>query len=148
MVLEGKIEIRAPVADVWAFLIDMDRFTSCMPGLERVTQIDERTFEGVVGATVGPISGKFNFRSTIVDSTPPEAMTVQTDGTDSVTKSAMGAKLDVKLAATAEKTTEVDYRADIAIKGRLAILGDMVLRATGALLLEEFARRLKEKLEA
>jgi hypothetical protein len=33
------------------------------------------------------------------------------------------------------------------IKGRLAILGDMVMRATGALLLEEFARRLKEKLE-
>jgi hypothetical protein len=41
----------------------------------------------------------------------------------------------------------MDYRADIAIKGRLAILGDMVLRATGALVLEEFARRLREKLE-
>jgi hypothetical protein len=147
MILEGKIEIRASAAEVWAFLIDMDRFTSCMPGLERVTQIDERTFEGVVGAAVGPISGKFNFRSMIVDSTPPEAMTVQTDGTDSVTKSAMGAKLDVKLAETTDKTTELGYRADIAIKGRLAILGDMVLRATGALLLEEFARRLKEKLE-
>jgi carbon monoxide dehydrogenase subunit G len=59
----------------------------------------------------------------------------------------MGAKLVVKLAETAENQTQLDYRADIAIKGRLAILGDMVLRATGALLLEEFARRLKEKLE-
>lgn len=147
MVLEGKIEIRAPADEVWAFLIDIDRFASCVPGLERATQIDERTFDGVVGATVGPISGKFNFRSTIVDSTPPEAMTVQTDGTDSVTKSAMAAKLSVKLAETAEKATELDLHADIAIKGRLAILGDMVLRATGALLLEEFGRRLKEKLE-
>ena len=146
MVLEGKIEIRAPADEVWAFLIDIDRFASCVPGLERATQIDERTFDGVVGATVGPISGKFNFRSTIVDSTPPEAMTVQTDGTDTVTKSAVGAKLIVKLTETGEQT-ELDYRADIAIKGRLAILGDMIMRATGALLLEEFARRLKEKLE-
>jgi carbon monoxide dehydrogenase subunit G len=55
--------------------------------------------------------------------------------------------LTVKLTEPAEKRTEMDYRADIAIKGRLAILGDMVLRATGALVLEEFARRLREKLE-
>jgi uncharacterized protein len=147
VLLEGKIDIRAPAAKVWDFLIDIDQFASCVPGLERATQIDERTFEGVVGAAVGPISGKFTFRSTIVDRVPPSSMTVQTDGTDSVTKSDVGAKLIVRLAETAEKRTELDYRADIAIKGRLAILGDMVMRATGALLLEEFARRLKEKLE-
>jgi carbon monoxide dehydrogenase subunit G len=146
VILEGKIDIRAPAAKVWDFLIDIDRFASCVPGLEGVTQIDERTFEGVVGAAVGPISGKFTFRSTIVESTPPAAMTVQTDGTDSVTKSNVGAKLVVELTAAADQT-QLGYRADIKIKGRLAILGDMVLRATGALLLEEFARRLKEKLE-
>ena len=147
MILEGKIEIRAPAREVWDFLVDIDRFASCVPGLERATQIDDRTFEGIVGAAVGPISGKFTFRSTIVESAPPGSMTVQTDGTDSVTKSAVGAKLVVQLAENAEKRTEMDYRADIVIKGRLAILGDMVMRATGALLLEEFARRLKEKLE-
>ena len=147
MILEGKIDIRAPAREVWDFLVDIDRFASCVPGLERATQIDDRTFEGVVGAAVGPISGKFTFRSTIVESAPPASMTVQTDGTDSVTKSAVGAKLVVQLAESADSRTEMDYRADIMIKGRLAILGDMVMRATGALLLEEFARRLKEKLE-
>ena len=147
MILAGKIDIRAPAEEVWKFLMDIDRFASCVPGLERATAIDERTFEGVVSAAVGPISGKFTFRSTIVESAPPASMTVQTDGTDSVTKSALGAKLIVQLAETDEKRTEMDYRADIAINGRLAILGDMVMRATGALLLEEFARRLKEKLE-
>ena len=147
MILEGKIDIAAPTAEVWAFLTDIDRFASCVPGLERATAIDDRTFEGLVTATVGPISGNFTFRSTIVESAPPTSMTVQTDGTDSVTKSAVGAKLVVKLEETGAKRTALDYRADIAIKGRLAILGDMVMRATGALLLEEFARRLKERLE-
>jgi carbon monoxide dehydrogenase subunit G len=147
LILEGKIDVHVPAVKVWDFLIDIDQFASCVPGLERATQIDERTFEGVVGAAVGPISGKFTFRSTIVDSAPPSSMTVQTDGSDSVTKSAVGAKLVVELAEKAGAQTELSYRADIAIKGRLAILGDMVLRATGALLLEEFARRLKEKLE-
>ena len=147
MILEGKIAAEVPAVTIWNFLMDIDRFASCLPGLEQVTQIDERTFDGVVGATVGPISGKFAFRSTIVDSAPPSRMVVQTDGADSVTHSAVSATLTVTLGEVSENHTEMTYRADIAINGRLAILGDMVLRATSALVLEEFARRLKEKLE-
>jgi len=40
----------------------------------------------------------------------------------------------------------MDYKADVKIKGRLAILGDMVLRATATLILQEFARRLHKGL--
>ena len=36
----------------------------------------------------------------------------------------------------------MNYRADIKIKGRLGILGDMVFRATATLTLQEFTRRL------
>ena len=147
MILEGKIDVAVTAARAWDFLMDVNRFASCVPGLEQVTKIDERTFDGVLSAAVGPISGHVSFRSTILDSTPPCEMRVQTDGTDSVTRSAVSAKLTVKLAEAIENRTELSYHADIAIKGRLAILGDMVLRATGALMLEEFARRLKAQLE-
>ncbi len=147
MILEGKIAAEVPAVKAWNFLMDIDRFASCVPGLEQVTQIDERTFDGVVSATVGPISGKFTFRSTILESAPPSRMVVQTDGSDSVTHSAVVARLTVTLGEASENHTEIGYRADIAINGRLAILGDMVLRATSALVLEEFARRLKGQLE-
>jgi hypothetical protein len=40
----------------------------------------------------------------------------------------------------------MDYKAEIKIKGRLAILGDMVLRATATLILQEFTRRLHKGL--
>jgi carbon monoxide dehydrogenase subunit G len=40
----------------------------------------------------------------------------------------------------------MDYKADVKIKGRLAILGDMVLRATATLILQEFTRRLHKEL--
>jgi len=147
VILEGKIDVGVPASSVWDFLMDVNRFASCVPGLEEVRKIDERTFDGVVSAAVGPISGKFTFRSTILDSTPPSEMAVQTDGVDSVTRSAVGVKLTVKLTELVEKRTELGYHADVQIKGRLAILGDMVLRATGALMLEEFTKRLREKLE-
>jgi carbon monoxide dehydrogenase subunit G len=147
MILEGKVNVGVPASSVWDFLMDINRFASCVPGLEQVTQIDERTFDGVVRATVGPISGNVTFRSTILGSTPQSEMAVQTDGTDSVTRSAVSVKLTVKLTELFGKRTELGYHADVQIKGRLAILGDMVLRATGALMLEEFAKRLRAQLE-
>lgn len=147
MIFQGKIEVGVPRARTWDFLMDINRFSSCLPGLEKVTQVDERSFDGVIGATVGPISGKFNFRSTIVESRAPQEMVVRTEGTDSVTKSAMQVKVTVTLTEPVENRTELGYQASVEIKGRLAILGDMVLRATAVLLLEEFSRRLRKQLE-
>jgi carbon monoxide dehydrogenase subunit G len=146
MIFDGKIDLNVPAEKAWDFLIDINKFSACLPGIEEVKQIDDKSFEGVLAATVGPISGKFFFRSTIVESRPPEQMVVRTEGTDSVTKSAVDADMTVDLLKTSEDTTQMDYKADVKIKGRLAILGDMILRATATLILQEFARRLHKGL--
>lgn len=146
MIFDGKIDLKVPVEKAWDFLIDIDKFSACLPGIEEVKQIDDKTFEGVLAAAVGPISGKFSFRSTIVESRPPEQMLVKTEGTDSVTKSTVNADMTVDLLKTSEETTQMAYKADVQVKGRLAILGDMVLRATATLILQEFARRLHKGL--
>jgi uncharacterized protein len=146
MIFDGKIDLDVPAEKAWEFLIDINKFSACLPGIEQVKQIDDKTFEGVLAATVGPISGKFSFRSTIVESRPPEQMLVRTEGTDSVTKSAVNADMTVDLQKLSEEKTQMEYKADVKIKGRLAILGDMVLRATATLILQEFARRLHKGL--
>jgi carbon monoxide dehydrogenase subunit G len=144
MIFDGKIDLDVPVQKAWEFLIDINRFSTCLPGIDEVKQIDDKTFDGIISATVGPISGKFNFRSTIVESRPPEQMVVRTDGTDSVTKSTVNADMTVDLRSISDTKSQMDYQADVKIKGRLAILGDMVLRATATLILQEFTRRLRK----
>lgn len=146
MNFEGKIDLDVPIENAWDFLIDIDKFTTCLPGIEEVRQIDDKTFEGTLAATVGPISGKFNFRSTILDSQPPKRMVVRTEGSDSVTKSNVTADMTVDLTKVSAKNTYMNYQADVKINGRLAILGEMVLRATATLILQEFARRLNKGL--
>ena len=148
MIFDGKIDLDVPVQQAWEFLIDINKFSTCLPGIDEVKQIDDKTFDGIISATVGPISGKFNFRSTIVESKPPEQMVVRTEGTDSVTKSTVNADMTVDLHAVSEKKSQMDYKADVKIKGRLGILGDMVLRATATLILQEFTRRLHKGLGA
>ena len=146
MILDGKIDLDVPVEKAWDFLIDINKFSTCLPGIDSVTQIDDKTFDGIISATVGPISGKFNFRSTIVESNAPVQMVVKTVGTDTVTKSTVNADMTVDLRRVSDAKSEMDYKADVKIKGRLGILGDMVLRATATLILQEFTKRLHKGL--
>ena len=142
MILHGKIDLEVPVEKAWDFLMDINKFSSCLPGIDEINQIDDKTFDGMISASVGPISGKFNFRSTIVDAKPPQQMVVKTEGQDTVTKSTVNADMTVDLSPVAEGKSKMDYKADVKIKGRLGILGDMVLRATATLILQEFTKRL------
>lgn len=146
MIFDGKIDLDVPAEKAWDFLIDINKFSTCLPGIDEIKQVDDKTFDGMISATVGPISGKFSFRSTIIESRPPEQMVVRTEGTDSVTQSTVNADMTMDLCRVADDKTQMNYRADVQIKGRLAILGDMVLRATATLILQEFARRLNKAL--
>jgi carbon monoxide dehydrogenase subunit G len=143
-----SITVDAPAQEVWDFLLDVNRSSACMPGVGQVTLIDDRTFDGSINASVGPIAGKFSFRARIVEADPPRELKAEVEGTDSVTKSTLRMDITMNLKPEDMATTELAYQAVVNIRGRLAILGDMVLRATATLILDEFARRLRAELAA
>jgi uncharacterized protein len=148
VIFEDNVLVDAEAQRVWDLLLDVNRFAACMPGVEHVTQVDDRTFDGVISARVGPMSGKFSFRARIVESKPPSELLAKIEGTDSVTRSTLTVDMDMKLTSPKANQTQVSYRAAVEIKGRLAILGDMVLRATAGLLLDDFGKRLQRQLAA
>ena len=111
MNFEGTITVEHPRDAVWDFVLDIQKFSSCMPGLASIDQIDETTFDGTISAKVGPMSGKFSFRSTITDSDPKESLTVKIEGTDSVTKSTVIAGVDAIMEEPRENCTELKYKA-------------------------------------
>lgn len=148
MIFSGTMTLNAEPMKVWDLLLDAKSFAACVPGVENVTQIDDRTFEGSIEATVGPISGEFPFRAQIEESKPPTELSARVDGADSVTKSTIDAQLQMRLTPVEPSQTELSYRAIVNIHGRLAIIGDMVLRATAVLMLEEFKNRVRNKLES
>ena len=148
MKLDGRIEIAAPAADVWAFILDPGRLGTCVPGARNVRAIDERTFAGSVTAAVGPMQSDFDFTSVIVRADPPAHLGVELTGTDSMTKSSLTATVAILLEAPDPARTVMAYQARIAIGGRLAILGEMILRATAGAMIGEVAKRMRAQLEA
>jgi carbon monoxide dehydrogenase subunit G len=148
VLFEDRVIVRAPVPTVWEFLLDPRALATCIPGAEDVTQLDDRTFTAMIQASVGPMSGKFAFRAQIVDCQPPSQMTARVEGVDSVTRSTLHSDTVVELTPLGPTETALAYHATVQVKGRLAILGEMVLRTTAALLLAECARRLQAQLAA
>ena len=147
MIYEGKVTLDAAPLAVWEFVLDVDKFAACMPGVEDLVMVDEHTFDGTMKAKVGPISGEFGFRARIMESDTPTELKAHVEGTDSLTKSTMTADITMTLAALEVDRTELAYRAVVEVQGRLAIIGDMVLRATGAQVIAEFFKRLRERVE-
>jgi carbon monoxide dehydrogenase subunit G len=147
MNFDGTIRLDAPAPRVWETLLDVNQVSRCIPGLVNAAQLDERTFEGTIEAVVGPISGRFTFRACITDSAAPSQLAARIEGTDSVTKSTVSGDTTVTLTSVDAWHTELSYRSVVNVRGRLAILGELVLRATAAVMLDEVAQRLRRQAE-
>ena len=148
MKLDGSIDIAASAELVWAAIIDPSDLAACVPGVSQVQQVDERTFEGSVRASVGPIDGDFSFRSVLVRMEFPSHLVVEVEGTDSMTKSRIVAHIEAGLTTAGPGATTLTYRATVTTKGRLAIIGDMVLRATAGVMIGQVTKCLRGRLEA
>ena len=59
MQIEERVTINAPVADVWAFLIDAERVAAALPGAEISEKVDETTFKYRMAVRVGPVSADY-----------------------------------------------------------------------------------------
>ncbi len=148
MKLRGTIEIAAPARAVWDLIVDPVSLSACVPGVREVRQVDERTFEGTITAAIGPMEGDFSFASVLEQADFPGDVVVRVHGTDSVTKSRLEAHVRVALAPGETGGTVLSYDAVVSVKGRLAILGEMVLRATASLMIAQVTRCLRAQLES
>ncbi len=147
MKLAGQIEIAAPADQVWALVNDPISLAGCVPGVQDVRQIDARTFGGSITAAVGPMEGHFDFTAVIERSDFPTDLLVEMTGVDSVTRSTLVATVSSSLDVLEPARTRLSYAATINVKGRLAILGDMILRATASVMIGELLKCLKARLE-
>jgi carbon monoxide dehydrogenase subunit G len=145
--LAGQIEIAAPAERVWALINDPVALATCIPGVQDVRQIDARTFGGSITAAVGPMEGQFQFTAVVEESTYPTALVVQLSGVDSVTNSQLVATVQSSAEILDAARTRLAYSAAINVKGRLAILGEMILRATASVMIGELLKCLKARLE-
>ncbi|MFQ5918382.1 MAG: CoxG family protein [Candidatus Binatia bacterium] len=147
MIFEDKFSINAPRQDVWDFLWDTEKMTKCVPGVENVKAESDSIYSFLVKTKVGFLSANFNVRATILESEAPVRLVSIFEGKDSKIASRVKQRNSMELVEISPWETEMRYKSDLTLTGKLATLGRMVVRAKAKQLMKEFSETVKKEIE-
>lgn len=150
MLIDNEFTVTAPVQDLWAYLLDVERVAPCMPGAELTEIVDERTWKGKLNAKFGPVA--MSFAGTVV-------MESRDDEAKRVVLKARGMEQRGKGAAEATVTswlepgpgdgeTTVKMQAEIVLTGTVAQLSRGLLPEISRKLTQQFAECLQQSMQA
>lgn len=147
MLIEESFTVKEDIQQVWAFLRDVRRSSACIPGCDGVEITDDRTFHVTVKAKVSYIPVTFRVRMVLEEESPPYRLVSSSKGEEEGKAGYLSQKNTLELKALPTGETEVFYRSEVSISGRLATFGQRVIRAKARELAEEFAANVKARLE-
>ena len=150
-VFEERFTVAAPVDVVWAFLTDPRRVGACVPGATAVEVVDDRTFRLALAVKVGFLGTTQDVEVRITEAEAPRRLVSVGRGEDR----RLGSQVDVR--STVElmplgpgetpEATEVRYRSEVKVLGRLGTIGDAVMKLKAKELGGEFAARIRAAIE-
>src|ERR671937_1070396 len=149
MKLEQSFTVTAPVEQVWAMLVDVERVAPCLPGAEVTGQAPDGSYEGSFSVKLGPATAAYrgHLKMDSLDEATRTA-TMHANGTDKRGQGGAHAVIVSSLRQEGEETT-VDVVTDFSITGRLARFGrGGMIEDISNRLLADFASCLRARLEA
>ena len=139
---EGSVafDVRVPVDRAWAFLSDMQKVGSCVPGVEAIQVIDDRRAKWTLKVKIGPLSQKISVDTETLEQTPPSRARFK------------GVADKLEMLGTIELSpaggsTHITYTMVATAKGPLARVIDNMMKSRLKQQSEEFAANVKKGLE-
>ena len=149
MRLENRCVVPLAPAAAWELLLDLPRVAPCIPGVSEVREEDDGRFAGRMTAQAGPL--RVNLAGTVrivaQDAAKREAQ-LTLEAADRRLGGSVRTHLTLQLTPIAENQTQLTIATDTTFGGRLAALGQPIIRRKAAAALDEFARNLAALLES
>jgi carbon monoxide dehydrogenase subunit G len=149
VLIENEFRATAPVEELWAFLLDVERIAPCMPGAELTETVDDRTWRGRVSMKFGPVA--MVFAGTVVLQDRDDAahrVVLSAKGMEQKGKGAANASVTSWLEPAGDGASVVKMRADISLTGAAAQLSRGLMPEVSRKLTQQFADCLEQTLEA
>lgn len=143
MIIDQRVSLPAPAEKVWDFMMDVPAVSTCVPGVESVSQIDPNTFGGALKVKVGPIGVRLEGQIVMAErdrDTWRARMDVQ--AADKRVGGAVSARMALQLVPHSPTDTELNIHTDANIMGKLGEFGQAVMRKKADQIMAEFARNM------
>jgi len=146
MQIKDSFVINAPQEKVWEFLFDIPKLSECVPGIEDVEVVDDKTYRGKLVVRVGPIKSSFSGTVNLTEVNEPNRIAGTVEGDDKSSASSVKASFTGSLKSV-DGGTEASFVVEANLRGRLAQFGGPVITATAKKLTAEFAKNLRTQIE-
>lgn len=146
--LDRTFEVDADPQTAWDFLTDPDQVFPCIPSGRVVERLDDRTFLGRLGFSLGPFGAEFRGRIEF-DRLEPDEHRIHMHGEAEDTRRDARATLEMtsRLTSLAEGGTRVEITQRVDLSGSLAgMAGGALARNTADMLFGRFVRCVRGKL--
>ena len=139
---EGNVvfDVRVPVERAWAFVSDMQKVGSCVPGVEAIEVVDERRAKWTLKVKIGPFTQTIQVDTETLEQVPPSRARFR------------GVADNMEMVGTIElspagETTRITYTMVATAKGPLARIMDNFMKSRLKQQSDEFAANVKKALE-
>ena len=146
--LSKTFSIRAPINDVWDFMTDIKKVSTCIPGAQYNELLGDNEHSVMLTVKVGPI--KSSYRSEVAIKSLDKSnytMEIQGRGTDTKGKGGANMEMTGKLIDNGDGTTGVTGDSMVTIQGMLAQFGSRMIEDVSNQLFVQFTETLRTKLE-
>ena len=139
--------VQAPIAQVWALLLDVERTAPCMPGAQVLEQTAERAYKVAVKVKVGPMTMNYKGDVEIVEEDEASHRALMR----AKAKEARGqgtASADIQMFLREQHGgTEAAIVTTMQMSGKAAAMGQGVIKDVAAALTRTFAQNLQALVE-
>jgi carbon monoxide dehydrogenase subunit G len=149
VLIENEFTASAPVDELWAFLLDVQRIAPCMPGAELTEVVDDKNWKGRMTMKFGPVGMAFAGTVTMQErDDAAHRVVLSAKGTEQKGKGAASATVTSWLEPRDDGSSLVKMQADISLTGAVAQLSRGLLPEVSKKLTQQFADCLEQTLAA
>lgn len=146
MQLKGDVTIKAPRKKVWDFLTDPNQMAQCVPGVEKVGEIEHlKKYRGIVSVGLGSVKAKFSGEVDVLELEEPNRAKLKAHG--NATGSVADAVCEMTMSDGDDNSTVVNWVADINVSGQLASLVSRLMVPVSQKLASVFYAEVKKRIE-
>jgi carbon monoxide dehydrogenase subunit G len=140
-----ELNLGASQDEVWKLLRDTPRLAALLPGVEKVTPLDEagaEAYQAKASDKIGPFKVAVNLEIRVTEAHEPVSLKAGIKGSDSIGLNRITGALHITL-VPASPSAQMRFEADIEILGKLATLGAAPIRRRVTEKFAEFARNIQ-----
>lgn len=146
MELDSTFTVNAPIEEVWATVMDVERVATAVPGAELTDKLSDTSYRGVVKVKVGPLTMQYKGQIDLVSrDDAAHSAEFKGKGQEKAGQGTAEGTATITLTQDGDATTGVVH-GDIALSGKAAAMGKGVINKVAQQIMGIFAGNLQKML--